>query len=51
MNEELKQIIIGVVVFIIIISIAMYFSGNKNDKDLTSPDNYYNNGREVAPIQ
>jgi hypothetical protein len=51
MNEELKQILTGAIIFIVIIAVVMFLNGSKNDRDVTSPDGYYNSGREIEPIE
>jgi len=32
MNQELKEILTGITLFVIVVSIAMFYSGTKNDR-------------------
>lgn len=51
MNEELKQILIGILIFGGIIAGVMFYRSGSNERDLTSPDNYYNSGQGIDRVE
>lgn len=55
MNEELKQIITGLILFAVLIAIAMFIAGGKNDADVSSDyenqeGQYYEGGGVGHPL-
>ena len=55
MNEELKQIITGLILFAVLIAIAMFVAGKKNDADMSSDyesqeGQYYEGGGVGHPL-